>query len=99
MIGETYLFKGSFSGKEFMFISSGPKGNIIKQVIFEEMNHDFYNLAFGDLVDNNVSDSVVSNNDDLQKIMHTIGAIVHQFFKLNPTATILITPVDEKRSR
>ena len=99
MIGETYLFKDLYDGKKFMFISSGSKGDIVKQVIFEKLKPDFYNLGFGDFIGYRVSDSVVSNNNDLQKVMNTIGAIIYQFFEINPTATISIIPVDDKRSR
>lgn len=99
MIGETYLFKDLYDGKKFMFISSGPNGDILKQVIFERLKPDFYNLGFGDFINYRVSDSAVSNNNDLQKVMNTIGAIIYQFFEINPNATILIIPVNEKRSK
>jgi len=99
MIGETYEFTDVENGREFIFISVGKNGKILKQVVFEEISIGIYNLGFGDRIDGQIEDSVISNNNDLLKIMNTVGAIIYDFFDLNPTCSIEITPVDEKRAR
>ena len=43
----------------FVFMSVGEKGSILKGVIFEKMDNGKYNLAFGDIIENDIDDKVV----------------------------------------
>lgn len=99
MIGETYEVQDIDKSGQFFFISEGSKGRIFKYVVFTEVSENVFNLGFGDLKNGEISDSVVSNNNDLIKVMNTIGAIIYRFIENHPERIIQVEPVDVKRSR
>ena len=69
-------------------------------VIFEPLDNNVWNLAFGDLTkDGYIDDAVVSNNRDLVKVISTVALITYAFSNENPLRIIYIEPVDEKRKR
>ena len=78
---------------EYGFYSEGPKGRIKKRVRFQPFSNDagnFFNLVFGDADETGVliDDSVVSNNEDTDKILATIAHIVLHFTNMFPNAEI-----------
>ena len=83
----------------FEFESIGPKGVIIKVIEFSFMAENLWNLAFGDKIDDDWSDSIVSNNEDLVRVISTVAKAVFEFSDRWPTRQIYIEPVDEKRKR
>jgi hypothetical protein len=70
---------------EYEFFSDGPKGQIKEVVRFTpRVSNDgslFHNLAFGDWdeVKQRVDDLIISNNEDTERVMATIAAIVIDF--------------------
>ena len=70
----------------FDFISNGKKGAIPKRVAFTKTEwNQVYNLAFGDIDDNNeIDDHSVSDNGDRNKILATIAYIVDVYTKRYP---------------
>jgi hypothetical protein len=58
-----------------------------------------WNLAFGDLKDGDMDDSVISNNQDALKIMRTVANTIVEFFITYPESILYIKPVDEKRRK
>ncbi len=99
MITEHYDYFAYESKTLYLFESEGEQGAIIKIVMFTPYESNFWNLAFGDVNDNSIDDSVISNNHDIVKIMSTIGKIVYDFSAQYPTRGIYIRPVDEKRKK
>ena len=72
-----YQLKAEKSLLVFEFISEGPKGQIPKLVKFTETNlKGLFNLAFGDKDQHTgeINDTVISNNDDSEKILATVVA-------------------------
>jgi hypothetical protein len=70
------------------------KGKLLKKIVvyspFED-NPNIYNLALADAFDDGTfSDKIVSNNNDLEKIMSTVVQTVFCFFEKNPTKFIYI---------
>jgi hypothetical protein len=88
---------------EFKFISNGPNGDIVKLVIFEKYPLvDFYNLALVDVVISNprvISDSTLSNNNDLRKILATVVKILTEYTTLFPDRTIFFQGSDDAGRR
>lgn len=100
MIKDTYPCFPSKDKTVFIFRSEGEKGSIVKMIIFtpdEEENE--WNLAFGDLKDGDIDDSVISNNQDAMKIMRTVAKATVEFLGKHPNSIVVIEPVDEKRKR
>lgn len=88
----------------YIFYSEGPKGRIPKVIRFQrldDLGRNTFNLAFGDLdeVHDKFDDKTVSNNGDLQKILHTVAKVVIDFLDSRPDAIILIKGSTDSRTR
>jgi hypothetical protein len=56
-------------------------------------------MGFGDLNEGEIDDAVISNNNDIVKVIGTIAKILYDFSDKYPLRRIEINPVDEKRKR
>lgn len=97
MITEHYPIRFTRDRKVFLFESVGVHGTIRKAVIFEEKGNDYYNLAFGDIVNQDLKDEIISNNQDVLKVMSTVAKAIYIFFEFQPNAILEIEAVDQKR--
>ena len=75
----------------FRFTSVGKK-DISKVVAFQKMEQaDVYNLAMGDLVGSkSFSDTEISNNGDVRKVLTTVVNIVQIYTKKYPERSVFI---------
>jgi hypothetical protein len=93
------------TAKSFMsyeFISKGPKGKIIKLVKYTEtMRKGFYNLGFGDKIENedDYNDTVISDNNDSVRVLATVAATVYLFTNHYPDAMIYAEGSNDARTR
>jgi len=86
----------------FEFISEGPKGLIHKLVRYQLTNlKGIYNLAFGDkdLTTGEIDDTVISNNEDSEKVLATVVATVYAFTEKYPDTWIYATGSTKSRTR
>jgi hypothetical protein len=86
----------------FNFTSEGPKGRISKLIEIKETNlKGFYNLAFGDkdVATGKINDSIVTNNNDTEKVLATVVSAVYAFTDINPDAWVYATGSTEARTR
>jgi len=86
----------------FEFISEGPKGFIHKLVRFQPTNlKGVYNLAFGDkdLTTGEIDDTIISNNEDSEKVLTTVVATVYAFTDKYPDVWIYATGSTKSRTR
>lgn len=78
-----YPFYTDDDFQEYSFFSTGPKGKIKKLVTFTKAQEDpiVYNLGFGDENPNTgqVSDLVVSNNEDRNIVLATVASTINTF--------------------
>jgi hypothetical protein len=81
----------------FIFFSFGTQGLIQKAVIFTLEKDGFWNLGFGDVINNKVVDSVVSNNNDLIQVIATVTNVALDYSAKYPEKQLRIKPVDKKR--
>jgi hypothetical protein len=66
----------------YQFSSQGPSRIIPKVVLFNQIDRTFYNLALLDeLPDGTFSDTVVSNNQDMERVLATVIAILRDFLR------------------
>jgi hypothetical protein len=98
MINEAYNLYPSKDNTFFLFESDGPQGKITKIIEFARIDGNIWNLGFGDWQKEGISDTVISNNQDILKVMNTVVQSVYIFLNQYPDSIILIKPVDEKRS-
>jgi hypothetical protein len=82
----------------FRFTSKGSKGSIKKIIEFAYMQDHYWNLGFGDVKGNDWDDDVISNNNDLRKVLQTVANAIHLFFDLYPDQNVLILPLDNRRT-
>ena len=100
MIKDTYVYYPAQDRLFFIFRSEGTKGAISKIIFFTRLEKkNEWNLAFGDLKDGDMDDSVISNNQDALKIMRTVAKATVEFFNTYPESILHIKPVDEKRRK
>ncbi|MFY8187393.1 MAG: DUF6934 family protein [Flavobacterium sp.] len=86
----------------FNFISEGPKGKITKIIEIKETNlKGFFNLAFGDKNQETgtIDDTIVTNNNDTEKVLATVVSAVYAFTDLNPDAWVYATGSTDSRTR
>ena len=96
MIDKHYLLESNSEKVFFYFRSKGVKGEIEKWVWFQKLGKNKYNLAFGDLINGELNDSVTSNNLDILMVISTVSKTIYEFFELHPEVVILIVPRNEK---
>ncbi|WP_153797638.1 DUF6934 family protein [Foetidibacter luteolus] len=95
-----YITNQSFL--DFEFDSIGPKGIVKKIARFSELSKNIYNFGFGDFdgEHNCINDTIVTNNDDTEKVLATVASIIHDFLKVYPNAIVVVegsTPARVRR--
>jgi hypothetical protein len=91
---------GSYS--VFKFVSHGVKGDITKLIIFSEFNpaKKIFNLALVDVTTNgDISDTALSDNGDIRKILATVAQVTIQYMENFPDRSIYFQGSDEKGKR
>jgi hypothetical protein len=99
MITESYRYVALKHNTRFVFESEGVQGKIVKIIEFSLLENGEWNLGFGDVKDGRIDDSVVSNNQDIVRVLQTVAAATYEFLDTYPLSIIVINPVDEKRKR
>jgi hypothetical protein len=99
MIKDIYPYFHIKDNRIYTFFSEGVKGKIQKVIIFTLEKDGKWNLAFGDWENNDVDDKVMTNNQDVVKVIGTVAKVTYEFFDNYPDAIIVIKPVDEKRKK
>jgi hypothetical protein len=99
MIEETYPHFPIGDELFWGFKSEGVKGIIPKVVLFTPLGRNKWNFAFGDWRNNDVDDKIMTNNQDVVKVIGTVAKIAIEFFTYHPNAVLVIKPVDEKRKK
>ncbi len=100
MIKDAYPYFPITDNLFYGFFSVGVKGKIPKAIIFTfEKRKKKWNLAFGDWKNNDIDDQVMTNNQDVVKVIGTVAKVTYQFFDDYPDAVLVIEPVDEKRKK
>lgn len=95
-----YSFVHSSDGLVYAFRSISDQHTIQKYVIFSTLESPVYNLALVDLdKDGQLSDTVVSNNKDMERVFSTVIQIILHFLKKEPTAEILFSGSTPERIR
>lgn len=96
-----YKYKTNASFLDYEFISEGSKGNIKKVIRFTQIEHNVFNLAFGDLdeVTGEISDITVTNNDDSRKVLATVAATVYDFTDQYPGSLVVAKGSTISRTR
>ena len=99
MITDAYSFIALQRKTRFIFESEGKQGKIIKIIQFTQLESNEWNLGFGDLKDGNIDDLIISNNEDVFKVIKTVAKVVTIFFQEYPQSRFIIKPIDDKRKK
>ncbi len=98
MLGETYETLDLDDNTLFIFESIGPKGAIRKVVVYHERSDGKWNLGFGDYINGRLNDRVVSNNNDIGKVMFTVAETIYKFTEAHPEKVVFVEAVDKRRA-
>jgi hypothetical protein len=98
---DKYIYTSDKTFMSYSFISSGPHGAIQKIARFTRLKENVYNFGFGDYntETGDISDTHVSNNEDTDIIMGTLGSIVYDFTNIFPQSLIVIQGTSHARTR
>jgi hypothetical protein len=85
----------------YEFLSEGPKGTIKKVALYQELEENVFNLAFGDWdeKEQKINDKVRSNNRDSDKVLATVASTAIDFIKYHPDAVLLVQGSTSARTR
>lgn len=98
MVNEYYPYIATKNNTIFFFESIGSQGKITKAVVFELNKIGKWNFGFGDLTDDyRIDGKVISNNQDVFKVISTVAKIANVFIETYPDRILSIVPVDAKR--
>jgi hypothetical protein len=88
---------------KFEFFSEGPKGKIRKAIQFKRINLQgrlVFNLGFGDMDESGgLSDLVVSDNHDAEKVLATVAHAVIKITIIYPEALVVAEGSTPSRTR
>ncbi len=95
----SYITNNSFL--DYEFDSIGPKGTIKKVARFTEIGTNIYNFGFGDVDEKTgeISDTVLSNNQDGDKVLATVANIIYDFTNVFIGAVVFIKGTTAARTR
>ncbi|HEY4288065.1 MAG TPA: hypothetical protein VGN00_13260 [Puia sp.] len=96
-----YNYTADKTFRAYSFESNGPNGSIQKIAKFNEIAPNVYNFGFGDHdpKTGDISDTSVSNNQDTDTIMGTVGSIIYDFTTIFMDALIFIQGTNAARTR
>ncbi len=96
-----YQYKTNNSFLDYEFISEGPKGSIKKIIRLTQISASVFNIGFGDLDEETgeISDIVVTNNNDSRKVLATVAATIHDFTIQYPDVWIIAKGSTLSRTR
>lgn len=98
MVANSYNLQQNDEATQFVFLSEGNKGRVMKAVIISPYDRNRWNLAFGDVQpDGEIDDTVKTNNNDVAKVIGTVAKAALLFSEKHPECSLVIFPVDEKR--
>jgi|SRR5882724_4332357 len=85
----------------FEFVSRGRKGEIRKRIVFAPTSFTaVYNLAFGRITkDNTLDDLSITDNQDRNKILATVGRAVDIYTRQYPARWIYFSGSTKERTR
>ncbi len=96
-----YKYATDTSHLIYTFNSVGRQGIITKVIVYEPVQDNLYNLAFGDYDSDsgNINDLNVSNNGDTVKVLATVIHTIETFFQYFPDAELMIRGSSDVRIR
>ena len=95
-----YPFESLPDGLIYAFESRSNQRTIQKYVIFTPIDSRCYNLALVDLEeDGRLSDTTVSNNDDLERVLSTVIQIILKFLNHNLDCEVSFAGSTPERTR
>lgn len=95
-----YDYKSDNDNLVYIFFSVGKK-IITKIVVYEPIDANTYNLAFGDydLVNQTIDDKSISNNGDTVKVLATVIQTIRDFFQVYPSIGLQIQGSTSTRTK
>jgi hypothetical protein len=96
---QAYPIESRADKLRYRFVSKGVEGDIVKIVAYDFWEDNKWNLAFGDADadETDFDDKVISNNQDMRRIIQTVFETGVIFSATYPERRIYIEPVDRKR--
>ncbi|MCB9310747.1 MAG: hypothetical protein H6567_11870 [Lewinellaceae bacterium] len=98
---EKYALQIDADKLSYEFISEGPKGKVLKVVLYQHIVENIYNLAFGDSIglSKDFDDFVRTNNNDTEKVLLTVASTLYLFFEKYDGTLVIAKGSTHSRTR
>lgn len=99
---QPYEFRADRDNLQFDFYSVGPQKSVKKIVVYSPFPDvpDLFNLTLADsFSDGSISDTSVTDNGDMEKVLATVIQTIFHFFAANPDKRIYIEGSTPTRTR
>ncbi len=83
----------------YLFESKGPKGVILKLIVFTQIEGNLWNLGFGDMKKGQLDSTIITNNQDVRRVLNTVARAIYLFTENYPERIVRISPLDSKRAK
>jgi hypothetical protein len=90
------------SSIEFEFFSEGPKGRILKKILYKPLDShpSIFNLSVGDVkADGSIDYEAITNNGDMLIVLATVALTIPAFLNAYPDKAIFVKGHTESRNR
>jgi len=96
-----YRYRTNESFLDYEFTSEGSQGLVKKVVRYTKIHEDVFNLGFGDLDEETgeISDTIVTNNEDTNKVLTTVAATAIDFTNTYPDVWVVAKGTTHSRTR
>lgn len=98
---EKYIVAAGEDHLTYEFYSEGPKGRILKVILYQLVYENLYNLAFGDSKGQgyDFDDFIRSDNRDTEKVLFTVASTLYDFFSHYDGALVVAQGSTHSRTR
>jgi len=99
---EKYLLESDDEQEIFDFFSQGPNGNILKRVAYTPTSiQNIWQLVMGDydFEKDEINFLNVTNNNDREKVLATVGVTLYSFFSKKPDVMVYAKGSTKSRTR
>ena len=98
---EKYLVEAGEDHLTYTFYSVGPKGSILKIILYQKISENLYNLAFGDSTGSGFEfdDFIRTDNKDAEIVLATVASTLYHFFEYYDGSLVVAQGSTHSRTR
>jgi hypothetical protein len=98
---DKYIVEAGEDHLTYTFYSVGPKGSILKIILYQKISENLYNLAFGDSHGRGYEfdDFIRTDNKDTEIVLATVASTLYDFFEHYDGSLVVAQGSSHSRTR